>query len=192
MPSCQHYLKALYEDSHACINRDALSKDNIPETYGEILFPAMTSILSYIPITTTDVFYDLGSGLGKIALQVFIETKVKKSCGIEILPKLHDKALSAASTLNKDRPELYTNYRELNFELGSFFDLPLADATIILLGSACFSPSMLFKLGHMMNTMPALHTVISLRPLPTLVRLSLTKVLRIECSWDSALAYFFS
>ncbi|MGD0465240.1 MAG: hypothetical protein ABSA84_00880 [Gammaproteobacteria bacterium] len=46
-------------------------------------FTTDQSCQDYINNLYKDIFYDLGSWIGKVALQVFLKTSVKKACGIE-------------------------------------------------------------------------------------------------------------
>lgn len=153
----------------------------ITETYGELLPDSVNKLLQKITITADDVFYDLGSGLGKVVRQVFSHTDVKAAHGIEINTELHAKATQHTAQ--------NTN-RILNFTQGDFLTTPLTDATIVLIASPCFSPSLLHALGERINTTPTIHTVLSLRPIATLT-LPFKKIVRVECSWDTALCYVY-
>ncbi len=130
-----------------------------------------------------DVFLDLGSGKGKVVMQVFSQTKVKAARGIEINPQLHAQAL-------QNMPAIAD--RSVNFTQGDFFDIPFTDATIALIASPCFSLSMLHILGKKINETTTIHTVLSLRPIATLSRITFKKVVRVECSWDTALCYIYT
>lgn len=185
---CQHYLRILYRDAHIKTTKD---KQDVAKTYGEILYPSIDKLLSILTLTNDDVFMDLGSGLGKLVLQVFLNSPVQEACGIEIIPELHHHALQAAQSMQNDLPEFYVGGRKLTFLLGDFFEIPLHPATVVLICSPCFSQDMLLALGRIINHTPSIHTVLTLRPLATLQRLAFKKTLRVECSWDTALCYVY-
>lgn len=184
---CQQYLHVLYQD----VRSNSVWRQEISETYGEILYPSVNKLLSAISYNERDVFYDLGSGLGKLALQVFLQTNMQKIVGIEILPELHQQAELAKQKVKHDMPFLF-NDRDCEFKLGSFFEIPLADATMVLIGSPCYTMQMFHQLASIIDLNNNIHTVISLRPLLNLNRLKFKKTIRIEGSWDSGLCYLYN
>ncbi len=189
---CQHYLNILYSEVEKKRVTSASSKKNIVETYGEILYQSVNKLISAIQLTENDIFVDLGSGMGKIVIQFFLKSMIKAAYGIELLPHLHQNAVEAAKTLQHDLPCFYNGTRQLIFLLGSFLDTPFKTATIVLITSTCFTQSLLNELGIIIENTPSIHTVLCLHPIRTLQRLVFKKVIRIECSWDTALCYIYS
>lgn len=179
---CQRYLNLVYSEAR---NRFDQQQD-IAQTYGEILFKSMSKLLAAAPLNAQDSFLDLGSGLGKVILQVFLQSPVREAYGVEIIPGLHEQAMAAGQRMQQDLPHFFAGERKLSFIQGDFLQLPWPRATTVLIGSPCFGPSILNKLGERINADSAIHTVLSLRPLGTLQRLPFRKALRVECSWDSA------
>lgn len=186
---CQHYLAIQYQNIRL---QGAATKNNICETYGEILYSGVDKILSVIRPSDSDVFVDYGSGLGKMVLHVFLKSLVKEAYGIEIVPELYHHALNAAQRMQQDLPGFYQGNRKLTFLLGSFLEIPLTTATIAMVNSTCFTQSLLNQLGTLIEQTPSIHTVLSLRPIGLLERLAFKKSFRIECSWDTALCYVYS
>jgi hypothetical protein len=185
---CQHYLAILYHDVQG--KRVSIT-NNICETYGEILYPSVDKILSVIQPSDSDVFVDYGSGLGKMVIQVFLKSLVKEAYGIEISPELYQHSLNAAQRLQSDLPGFYQNGRKLTFFLGNFLEIPLTTVTIAMVTSTCFTQSLLNQLGKIIEYTPSIHTVLSLRPISILERLTFKKTIRIECSWDTELCYVY-
>jgi len=185
------YLHNLYES----IKRDARVVDGrkqpISETYGEILPASIDVLFARIKPTTDDVFVDLGSGLGKVVLQTFLNTPVKESRGIEVIPALHQKAHAAADKMRSDLPALFQHGRKLSLILGDFLASNLSDATVVLIGSPCFGPSILDAIARLIDQTLTIHTVFSLRPLLQLKRLAFKQSVRLECTWDSAQCYIY-
>lgn len=186
---CQHYLAILYHDVQR--KGDSITH-NICETYGEILYPSVDKILSVIQPSDSDVFVDYGSGHGKMVIQIFLKSQVKEAYGIEISPELYQHSLNAAQRLQHELPEFYQSERKLTFFLGSFLEVPLTTGTIAMVNSTCFTQSLLNQLGKIIEHTPSIHTVLSLRPISTLKRLTFQKAIRIECSWDTELCYVYS
>jgi hypothetical protein len=188
---CARYLHILYHDMPDIQVNPPLNHANIPETPGEILHQSVSRILTKLRLTEKDVFMDLGSGLGKIVAQVFLQTAVKEAIGIEIVSAFHERALLAAGRLRQELPDFFQNERQLTYLCGSFLELPVNIASVVLINAICFDPFMVRQLGALMESTPNIHTVIALRPLPGLQRLRFQKTLRVECSWDSALCYLY-
>jgi hypothetical protein len=163
----------------------------ISETYGEILPEGVDKFLSVVKPSSQDGFLDLGSGKGKLLLQVFSNSPVNTAHGIEILPQLHEQAIHAEALLRQNQPALFTQ-RQLTFTLGDILAEPYPAATIALISSPCFSPTILNRLSDIIDSTPSIHTVLSLRPMLKLQRLSFRRTIRLECSWDTALCYVYS
>ncbi|HEX4045165.1 MAG TPA: hypothetical protein VHZ76_05815 [Gammaproteobacteria bacterium] len=186
---CQQYINVLYHNvpGHGVNIRQNKNK---AEIYGEILYQSIDTLLSQISLSTQDIFFDLGSGLGKAAIQVFLNSDVKEVCGIEIIPELHQQSLIATEKVQQDLSDFYPN-RQLTFLLGSFLEIPFTNASVVLIGSPCFSQKILYPLGKIIDSIASIHTVLTLRPICTLERLSFIKAVRVECSWDTALCYIY-
>ena len=183
---CQHYLATLY---HGVLLKNVTN--HVWETYGEILYPSIDRLLSELVLSKDDVFVDYGSGLGKIVLQVFMKSIVKAAYGVEISSELHQYATIAATQLHHDLPDFFGNERKLVFLQGSFLEVAIPAPTVALVNSACFTQTLVAELGKVIESTPSIHTVLSLRTIHTLQRLIFSKVIRIECSWDTALCYVY-
>lgn len=186
---CQHYLNLIYQNAQV---KKRAQDHCISETYGEILYPSMESLLSVFNLCKQDVFVDLGSGLGKIAIYVFLRSQVQEVHGVEIIPELHDQALAAANRVYRELPEFFEGNRKLIFTMGDFLKIPLEAASVLFIGASCFSPAITYKLGEIINASTHIHTVLTLRPIPNLERLLFKKTVRVECSWDTALCYIYT
>jgi len=80
------------------------SSAKLKKTYGEILPKGMNKLCERIEFEDDDYFVDLGSGVGKMTVRVFLslETGVK-SLGIEIDRELFDLSIRARSKLQHKR-----------------------------------------------------------------------------------------
>lgn len=180
----QRYLAYLYNKKSK-----VQSTTTIAQTSGEVLYPSISKLIHVLQIKDEDVVVDLGSGIGQIVLQFFLLTHAKEVIGIEIVSSQHEQASRALSQCKKDLPALFTD-RQVTFLQGSFFDIPFTQANVIFINSVCFTQEMLLKLVVLLNAMTHLRVVLSTRALYGL-RLRLKKIIRIECSWDSALCYYY-
>lgn len=127
----------------------------------------------------------------RLSCKFFLRTNVQAACGIEIAEQPHKIAVKAAEYIQNELPEFYENERKVHLLQGDFLELPFTQASVILLSSPCFTPSMLETVGAMINQMQGIHTVISLRPLLALTRIRFKTVISLECSWDTALCYIY-
>jgi SAM-dependent methyltransferase len=182
----ENYLNRLFKNPHTP------KPQLVSETYGEILHPSVTKLLSQITLSDQDIFYDLGSGYGKLAMHFFLQTSIKAAIGIELSSTLHEQAQKALETVQNELPEYFENQRKLTFVQGSFLELPLTDATIVFICAPCYTQPMMNALGKIIQDTTSIHTVLTLRPLNTLQRLPLKKIVRVEGSWDSSLCYIYS
>jgi SAM-dependent methyltransferase len=185
-PLLEHYLNQLFKNPHTP------KPQFVSETYGEILHQSVTKLLSQITLKDEDIFYDLGSGYGKLAMHFFLQTPIKAAIGIELSSVLHVQAQKALDTVQNELPEFFENQRKLTFMQGSFLELPLTDATIVFICAPCYTQPMMNALGKIIEDTTSIHTVLTLRPLNTLERLPLKKIVRVEGSWDSSLCYIYS
>jgi hypothetical protein len=154
--------------------------------YGEILQSSVTKLIKNLDIKNTDVVYDLGSGIGKFCLQVFLQTECKKVSGIELIKSRHDKAEIINQKVKDDFSSKYVN-RELSFINKSFMLSNLMDATVIYLASTCFNNEFLNSIFLKISKIPKLRALISLKKF---VRADISPFNSIEeielpCSWKS-------
>lgn len=186
----QNYLNILYQNvkEHCDHNHH---KENMSLTYGEILAPSINKLLTKIKLSDQDIFVDFGSGIGKAVVQFFLNSCVKEAHGIELLPKLHQRALFIAGRISNDLPQFFISNRKLTFVQGDFLQILFPKATIALVVSTCFNPPLLLQLGKIINNTPSIHTVLTLRPIATLQSFSFREAVPVECSWDSALCYIY-
>lgn len=182
---CLGYINFLYQESKA-----KRFTSNIDQTYGEILPHSVSKLLAYLNLTDQDSFLDLGAGMGKLLLQVFLESKIHTAIGIEIDMQLHEQAQLSLQKAKKQVPEFFLQ-RRIEFLNASFLEYALPQTTHALIASPCFTISTLDTLVRNINNINSLKTLISLRPLAGLKNLVFKRTLRIECSWDTALAYIY-
>lgn len=192
----QAYLADVYQ--HAELYRvynpedhKAFIQSGISFTYGEMLYPSVKKLLNKLHLGPDDTFLDLGSGLAKFALQVFIQTDVGKVIGIEALPELNDQAKRVIADVQTEFPFFWEQNRVLSLITGNFLTQDWENANIVYTCSTCFRTELLDAIGDKINQEKSVKQVLSLRPLPTLERLALKQVFTVECSWDSALCYHY-
>lgn len=151
---------------------------NVIATYGEILQSGISLILSKIILTPDDLFLDLGSGTGRVVLQVYLEKGVS-SCGIEFIEKRHKIAEQSLLDLQSK-----VNHPLILFIQGDFFTMDWSQATIIFMCNTCFSPEMTEKIKKKMLTCKKLRYVIVLREFYTKPDwLTVQDNFMVPCTW---------
>lgn len=192
----QAYLSQLYPEAvtprYTRAQRQSLAQTGVCAAYGELLYPSVKKIMKLFQMTSDDVFLDLGSGAGKCALQIFMQSDAKKVIGVEALPVLCAQAEHVKQQLAQDFPCFWEESRELQFVCDNFLQVDFSQATVAYACATCYSETLLAEIGEKANRAASIRQLLSLRPLPTLTRLPLKKVVALECSWDSALGFYYS
>jgi [histone H3]-lysine79 N-trimethyltransferase len=130
---------------------------NVDATYGEMLSSSISTILSKLILTPDDLFLDLGSGTGRVVLQVYLEKGVS-SCGIEFIEKRHKIAEQSLLDLQSKITQPLVLFIQ-----GDFFTMDWSQATIIFMCNTCFSSDMKERIKNKLRTCKKLRYVIVLR-----------------------------
>lgn len=151
-------------------------------TYGEIndlsyLHNEIKNIFSFNNINHQDyIFYDFGSGYGKIVN--FFSKYYKKSIGIEI---------------DKERFQKSLNYDNNNIEFynSNFFDTNIASSCIILINNLCLGTGTNKRLSYkLLNECEKNDMIILTKKMPALDKYYLFYKM-IKCSWGNSELYFY-
>lgn len=132
--------KGCYDDTNAYGTDQALEKD-VVSTYGELLPDSINEILTKLKIHQRDVIYDLGSGTGRVCLQIYLEKRAR-CVGIEYIKKRHDTAVKSLEELKA----MKKNIRKLEFYQGNFLKHKWNDATVVYMCNLCFGDDLTKKI----------------------------------------------
>jgi Histone methylation protein DOT1 len=108
---------------------------------GEIAPSGVTQMLEELNLNDTDVFIDVGSGVGNILVQVVLMTQVKRAVGLEIQTELAMKSRQAIEGA-KDKYQL-DNIEVINGDIKDVHGeavLSLMDATVVYSNNSLFQP----------------------------------------------------
>ncbi|MFC1771150.1 methyltransferase domain-containing protein [Candidatus Margulisiibacteriota bacterium] len=111
------------------INLNGHKIDKSDLTYGETPYFTLEKVLDHIGIKNNDVFYDLGSGKGKLVYFTARRYKIT-AIGIEIFPSFVKTAKHIAN--------IFTN-EKCSFINDDFFNVDISDATIVFVVGTSFS-----------------------------------------------------
>jgi hypothetical protein len=199
----EEYINLLYQGTSGFISyypgeREEAEKSKVYFTYGEILYPSLNKIIQYMDIDENDVFYDFGSGVGKVVLQVLLNTPVKKAIGIEFNKKRNDVAVKVYKQVKHEFPELIKN-REFECLNKNFLEVDVSDATIIYACSTLFAPPLLADIAKVIDQhCPKLKYLISIPSVKydyTHIPCESVKVediMDIDCTWDKTVCYIYT
>ena len=155
-------------------------------TYGEILPKSVSILLADLKLTEEDVFYDLGSGVGKVAVQVYLKSGLKKSVGVELSSTRHAHAMNVYGKL-KDAGKLKAN-RDLVFRQENILHTDISDATVLFLCSTCYSDELMAELAIKIQQLKPGARVLTLKPFKSPTALKLVKAYQLPMTWAEASA----
>ncbi|MBP7709536.1 MAG: hypothetical protein KA100_00515 [Rickettsiales bacterium] len=127
--------------------RQASNIDTEKLLYGELPFETCKQILERANPKKDGVFFDLGSGTGRVVMAFYLLSNFKKCVGVELLQGLHNKACEIHVEFNKNiKLQLAGDIedRELQFTCGDIFAANLKDADFIFMNHP-FKESDLFN-----------------------------------------------
>jgi hypothetical protein len=159
----------------------AIAKDGGHSQYGEIPYDSSAHILEDLNLSRQDVFYDLGSGVGKLVLQVYLNTPVKRSVGIELSTTRWNIAETSRKQVNKD--DHITTGRDLTFLNQNIRQVPLTDATVCFISGVAFPLPLIQSILDRLGALDHEVKVISILPLPEHKQLRLIKTYNLPMSW---------
>jgi len=166
-------------------------------SYGEMAPTGIEMLLRRVGgVPEGRAFFDLGSGLGKAALQAFTSTLALQVVGIELGTSRHDGAVQALASLARRFPalaeELRKGGRRLEFQHGDVLQADLRNAGVIWMGSLAFPQSLMEKVGmHILEQAPLGCKVLTMLEFPAQTHVSgnrqlhLIEVLPMPVRWTS-------
>ena len=159
-------------------------------TYGEATYEAVERMAQIVKKELNNgVFYDLGCGVGKVVVQLYETTNVRKAVGVELSPTRYKSAQEAVSRMRKKG--LIKKGRTISFIEGNILDLNLKDATVVFMCSTCFSPELMRKMTDKLASGKKGLVVITLKQLPEDKRFVLEKTEQMKMTWSSASSVYF-
>jgi SAM-dependent methyltransferase len=184
-------INQLYSHRNPTINQkecDNISKQGSKATYGEILYTSMQRILDDLKLSKKDVFYDLGCGTGKVVVQCYLNTKVKKTCGIELSPTRFNHVQAVKNEL-KEQNRIFKK-RKLEFLLEDIQSSNLKDATAVYMCSTCYPDNLMKKLTKKLEMGKKDLRIVTLKKLAENKTFSLVKEYLLPTTWSQSLPVY--
>jgi Histone methylation protein DOT1 len=142
--------------------RDEAEEDKKQFTYGEVTPIGVRQLIHFLGLQTIDVhdegnqmdpvvFYDLGSGAGKLVVQMFLEKVASVSIGIELSKRRHDLAVKSWNAVQEAlclfradvickilRDDQVVEQERVQLWNRDIMDTDFSTATHIYISSLCF------------------------------------------------------
>jgi len=148
--------------------------------YGEINYLSITKLLEYLKLTEQDIFYDLGSGVGKVVVHTALFSSVKKAIGIELSEYRHNEAEIALKRACEWAPHIKKRCELKNADL---MEIDLSKATVIYTCSTAFSMRFMNQVTKRLAEFTHDFRLITLQELPPCQNFILLDKLHLNMSW---------
>ena len=178
-------IRRLYKDIDGHIDLGQKEKEKIriarsSAVYGEITPAAAEKLIEYINFKPKDVFYDLGSGVGKLIIQAALLGGPKKLVGIELSSSRHK---MAQTVLKQAQEEKLLKAKNVEFICGDILKRSLDEATVIYTCSTAFPGPFFNKVVNRIAQLKPGTLFISLDEAKPNKRLEAVDVLRLDMTW---------
>lgn len=157
-------------------------------TYGEMIPSSVSKMIQELKPGLNDIFYDLGSGVGKVAMQVVLEAPVQKSIGIELADSRFKQSKTALGRLKALNPEAAGR---LEYRHSDFSEADISDATMLFMCSTCYPNELLTSLCDQFIKVGSGLKVVSLKALPDHPKIKFVKAIQLKMTWSESSAVNF-
>ena len=161
-------------------DEQAVRKSKGSPIYGEINQQALNILLSYLKLGPKDIFFDLGSGVGKVIMQTVLSTPVGRAMGVELSSARFEEALTALKRAQDFEPLVPKRLKFLNEDL---LTTDLSKATVIYTCSTAFSQAFMNKLTARLAEYRQPFRLVSLQELPERSEFKHLETLKLDMSW---------
>ena len=151
-------------------------------TYGEITYEGVEKLIKKFNLKKEDCFYDLGCGIGKMVIQIYLTTPAKKSCGIELSSSRTNKAKQIKRHLKQESK--IDQERQLKFIEGDILNASLEDASAIFISSLCFSDDLMEKITNKLSRLKNGLKIATSQKLPNKETFKLIETINIPMTWS--------
>ncbi|CAN5201314.1 hypothetical protein BH09DEP1_BH09DEP1_2840 [soil metagenome] len=171
--------------------REYIEKCGGNPTYGEITPSSLAEIIKKLELTKNDVLFDLGSGAGKVCIQVALSSPAQ-AVGIELSSTRYALAQKIKQKLIEEK--ILTDIDKLKFIEGNIADYYFGAGTVFFMCSTCFSDELMKSLTQQFEKIPHTVQIVSLRTLPLDEKsfIKLKDTLNLPMSWsDGSSVYIY-
>jgi hypothetical protein len=148
--------------------------------YGEINHISIAKLLEYLNLSKQDIFYDLGSGVGKVVVQTALFSDVKKAVGIELSEQRHRDAQMALDRAILWEPSIKKRCELKNADL---METDLSKATVVYTCSTAFSARFMNQVTKRLAKFTHDFRLVTLQDLPFSKNFLLVDTIYLNMSW---------
>eukprot|EP00747_Dinoflagellata_sp_TGD_P117734 gnl/TRDRNA2_/TRDRNA2_172668_c1_seq2.p1 gnl/TRDRNA2_/TRDRNA2_172668_c1~~gnl/TRDRNA2_/TRDRNA2_172668_c1_seq2.p1 ORF type:complete len:729 (-),score=98.32 gnl/TRDRNA2_/TRDRNA2_172668_c1_seq2:26-2212(-) len=149
--------------------------------YGDIAFGGMESLYDALGLRSTDVFYDLGSGVGRLTLYVALRCEVFRSVGLEAAERRCSLAEEARGRLQEELGGAPQS--QVSLLHGDPAEHPLPDATVVDFCNFGLAQDVVARTLANVIRGNRVRRVACSTPLPVNCRIQLVRTLKVACTW---------
>lgn len=149
-------------------------------TYGEIMPTASLRMLEYLELGAQDVFYDLGSGVGKVVMMAALATSVGRSVGVELS---RSRTAKGRRVLERAESRGLLDPGRVELRNEDILKTCLDDASVIYTCSTAFRLEFMLKIMTKLVRLGRPLTFLSTQWLESRRAFRLADTLRLDMSW---------
>lgn len=187
MTSPREHVQRLYRHHHGYFLSDAeerrVVRTGSSSTYGEIRPGAVGRLLEQLTPSRRDVVYDLGSGIGKVVLQVALTCRVERVVGVELVRSRHE---IAERVLERARERGLLVTKDVQLRCADLMRTPMDDATIVYTCSTAFPDPFMRRLARRLAKLRPGLRLVTTQELDPPGRFVPRQVLRLPMTWNRA------
>ena len=150
--------------------------------YGEMSTLSINKIFDHINMKNKK-FLDIGSGLGKIVIQIALEYPIKESHGIEISKKRH---IISENIKNKLTPNIQNKIHFINKDITKIENI---NYDVIFFSNLCFSESQNIKISKLLCKQKCI--LLCLKEIDTINQYLKYYIKNIETSWSKNINVYY-
>ena len=140
-------------------------KEGSEFTYGEIKPESLQTIIDDNQFGPQDVFIDFGCGVGKVVVQVYLNTNIKKAIGVELCKERYDDAQAIVQKMKEQG--LIQMGRDIEFLQDNMLNVSLQGVTKGFMCATCFGPELMHNIMKKMAQEASIgFTLFTLKELP--------------------------
>jgi riboflavin synthase len=151
-------------------------------TYGEALPEGVDALQALLELGPEDVLYDLGSGTGRVVLQLGLTSAAGRLVGVELSPTRHEHAQEAAAALRRRG----VRTAPMDFLCEDISSVDVSDGTYFYMCSTAYSASICRRVAERLSRAPRFRALVTSRALPAQPHLLKLGELPSAYSWNLA------
>ena len=185
MTTPREQIHRLYRHHHGYLLSDAedrrVARTGSSSTYGEIRPGAVGRLLQLLAPTADDVVYDLGSGIGKVVLQLAMSCRVRRAVGVELVASRHE---IATRVLDRARHRGLLATDDVELRCADLMHTPLEDATLLYTCSTAFPDPFMRRMARRLAKLRPGLRLVTTQELDPPGRFVLEQRLKLPMTWN--------